>query len=128
MIRNRRHPGRAEPPSPRRRFSLVSHIVTANCNDCKYTDCCVVCPVECFYQDETMLYIDPEDCIDCEACVPECPVEAIFPEAGVPSVWTQFVQLNPEPVAVLKDKAGHITQRQEPKVGPSRRERQSVCA
>ena len=36
------------------------------------------CPVECFYQDDTMLYIDPADCIDCEACVPECPVEAIF--------------------------------------------------
>ena len=46
----------------------MAHIVTANCNDCKYTDCCVVCPVECFYQDEMMLYIDPEDCIDCEAC------------------------------------------------------------
>ena len=62
----------------------MSHIVTASCNDCKYTDCCVVCPVECFYQDEMMLYIDPDDCIDCEACVPECPVEAIFAEANVP--------------------------------------------
>ena len=60
----------------------MSHIVTPPCHDCKYTDCCVVCPVECFYQDEVMLYIDPADCIDCEACVPECPVEAIFAEAN----------------------------------------------
>ena len=72
----------------------MAHIVTANCNDCKYTDCCVVCPVECFYQDEMMLYIDPEDCIDCEACVPECPVEAIFAEANTPAQWSSYIQLN----------------------------------
>ena len=68
----------------------MAHIVTANCNDCKYTDCCVVCPVECFYQDEMMLYIDPEDCIDCEACVPECPVEAIYAEAEHPGPVDQL--------------------------------------
>src|SRR6266581_1251642 len=87
------------PPRRRRaqrRSTLVAHIVTANCNDCKYTDCCVVCPVECFYQDEMMLYIDPQDCIDCEACVPECPVEATFAEANVPGQWQSFTQLNAE--------------------------------
>src|SRR5437868_13605136 len=111
MIRNRRHPGRAEPPSPRRRFSLVSHIVTANCDDCKYTDCCVVCPVECFYQDDRMLYIDPNDCIDCEACVPECPVEAIFGEANTPAQWTNYIQINKDKSEALKAAGGpaHIT-------------------
>ena len=95
----------------------MSHIVTAPCNDCKYTDCCVVCPVECFYQDEKMLYIDPNDCIDCEACVPECPVEAIFSEANTPAQWTSYVQLNAERSAALKD-SGHITEKQSPKEGP----------
>ena len=74
----------------------MAHIVAAPCNDCKYTDCCVVCPVECFYQDEMMLYIDPQDCIDCEACVPECPVEAIFHEDNLPDEWKEFTELNAE--------------------------------
>ena len=98
----------------------MAHIVTENCNDCKYTDCCVVCPVECFYQDDMMLYIDPADCIDCEACVPECPVEAIYAEANVPSQWTSYIQLNAEKAAALKAAGGsaHITEKQEPKEGP----------
>ena len=86
----------------------MAHIVTAPCYDCKYTDCVRVCPVECFYQDEKMLYIDPDDCIDCEACVPECPVEAIFAEANVPAQWTSYTQLNAEQSAALKD-AGEAT-------------------
>src|SRR5208337_3361108 len=73
---------------------LMTHTVCQPCYDCKYTDCVAVCPVECFYQDDMMLYIDPNDCIDCEACVPECPVEAIFAEANVPSQWTQWTQIN----------------------------------
>ena len=96
----------------------MPHIVTENCNDCKYTDCCVVCPVECFYQDETMLYIDPVDCIDCEACVPECPVEAIYAEANTPAQWTSYIQLNAEKCAALKD-SGHITEKQDAKEGPA---------
>src|SRR6267378_1742642 len=73
----------------------MTHTVCEPCNDCKYTDCVAVCPVECFYQDELMLYIDPADCIDCEACVPECPVEAIFAEAhGPPSVGLAFFSFN----------------------------------
>jgi ferredoxin len=97
----------------------MAHVVTANCNDCKYTDCCVVCPVECFYQDEMMLYIDPQDCIDCEACVPECPVEAIYAEANVPAQWTSYVQLNADKAAELKGSStGHITEKQDAKEGP----------
>ena len=72
----------------------MTHTVCEPCNDCKYTDCCVVCPVECFYQDEMMLYIDPQDCIDCEACVPECPVEAIFSEDEVPTGQEEFKKIN----------------------------------
>jgi ferredoxin len=65
-----------------------------------------------------MLYIDPNDCIDCEACVPECPVEAIFAEANVPPQWTSYTPLNAERAAALKDGDGHITEKQEPKEGP----------
>ena len=89
----------------------MSHIVTAPCNDCKYTDCCVVCPVECFYQDEMMLYIDPVDCIDCEACVPECPVEAIFMDVDMPDRWAGYVQLNADRVKVLKPAGAHVTEK-----------------
>lgn len=98
----------------------MAHVVAESCNDCKYTDCCVVCPVECFYQDEMMLYIDPNDCIDCEACVPECPVEAIFGEANVPSQWASYIQLNKERAEALKAVGGdaHITEKQDPKEGP----------
>ena len=74
----------------------MTHTVCQPCYDCKYTDCVAVCPVECFYQDDMMLYIDPNDCIDCEACVPECPVEAIFAEDDVPDVQKAFVAKNAE--------------------------------
>jgi ferredoxin len=91
--------------------------------DCKYTDCVTVCPVDCFYQDDQMLYIDPQECIDCGACVPECPVEAIFHETNVPSQWQQFIELNAERVLALIESGGRITQRQEPKEGPGCRQR-----
>jgi ferredoxin len=96
----------------------MAYIVCEPCHDCKYTDCVTVCPVDCFYQDEHMLYIDPEECICCEACVPECPVEAIFPDTDVPAKWTSFVQLNAERALALKASGGNITERQEPKLGP----------
>jgi ferredoxin len=100
----------------------MTHVVCEPCSDCKYTDCVTVCPCDCFYQDERMLYIDPAECIDCGACLPECPVEAIFPEADVPAAWTSFTALNVERVAALKE-TGNITQRQDPKVGPGCRGR-----
>ena len=95
----------------------MAHIVAEPCFDCKYTDCVVVCPVDCFYEGPQMLYIHPEECIDCEACVPECPVEAIFSEANTPAQWTSYVQLNAERSAALKE-SGHITEKQAPKEGP----------
>ena len=80
----------------------MAHVVTKPCFDCKYTDCVVVCPVECFYEGAQMLYIHPDECIDCEACVPECPVEAIFHQDNVPGPdsplgdWQEFIALNAE--------------------------------
>ena len=74
----------------------MAHIVAEPCFDCKYTDCVVVCPVDCFYEGAQMLYIHPDECIDCEACVPECPVEAIFHEDNLPEEWKDFTALNAE--------------------------------
>jgi ferredoxin len=93
-------------------------VVCEPCRDCKYTDCVVVCPMDCFYQDESQLYIDPLECIDCYACMPECPVEAIFHEDSVPAAWVQFVQLNADRAAALKAKGEPPAPKQEPLVGP----------
>jgi ferredoxin len=97
----------------------MAYVVCEPCHDCKYTDCVVVCPCECFYEDESMLYIDAEDCIHCDACVPECPVEAIFANTDVPSKWAHFIALNAERARALKTSGqGHIVEKQEPKEGP----------
>jgi ferredoxin len=74
----------------------MAYVVTKACFGCKYTDCVVVCPTECFREGEQMLFIDPEPCIDCGACVPECPVEAIFYEDDVPADQREFIALNAE--------------------------------
>ncbi len=58
----------------------MAYIVTEQCIKCKYTDCVEVCPVDCFYEGENMLVINPAECIDCGVCEPECPAEAIFPD------------------------------------------------
>src|SRR5207253_1130600 len=57
---------------------IMTTIVTENCNGCRYTDCVTVCPVACFHADDKMLYIDNEVCIQCSACIPTCPVHAIY--------------------------------------------------
>ena len=72
----------------------MTHVVCEPCFNCKYTDCVVVCPVECFYEGELILYIHPDECIDCEACVPECPVEAIYSEDSVPEKWHHYKEIN----------------------------------
>ncbi len=74
----------------------MAFVVTEPCFGCKYTDCVVVCPVECFHESEQMLFIDPDRCIDCEACVAECPVEAIYHEDNVPEEWQEYIALNAE--------------------------------
>lgn len=74
----------------------MAYVVTEPCFGCKYTDCVTACPVDCFREGESMLYIDPEECVDCHACVSECPVEAIFPEDDVPEPWREYIALNAE--------------------------------
>jgi ferredoxin len=81
---------------PQKERSEMAHVVAEPCFDCKYTDCVVVCPVDCFYEGAQMLFIHPDECIDCEACVPECPVEAIFHEDNLPDEWKEFIELNRE--------------------------------
>jgi ferredoxin len=58
----------------------MTYVVVENCIKCKYTDCVEVCPVDCFYEGENMLVINPDECIDCGVCEPECPAEAIRPD------------------------------------------------
>lgn len=58
----------------------MTYLVTEACIKCKYTDCVEVCPVDCFYEGENMLVINPDECIDCGVCEPECPAEAILPD------------------------------------------------
>jgi ferredoxin len=58
----------------------MTYVVNDSCIRCKYMDCVEVCPVDCFYEGENMLVIDPDECIDCGVCEPECPVEAIKPD------------------------------------------------
>jgi ferredoxin len=74
----------------------MTYVVTENCIKCKYTDCVEVCPVDCFREGPNFLVIDPEECIDCTLCVPECPVNAIFAEDDLPAEQQQFTALNAE--------------------------------
>ena len=74
----------------------MTFIVGENCIKCKYTDCVEVCPVDCFYEGPNFLVINPDECIDCTLCEPECPVEAIYSEDELPAGQEQFIQINEE--------------------------------
>jgi ferredoxin len=74
--------------------ALVTYIIAEPCIDIKDKSCVDVCPVDCIHEFDRMLVIDPEECIDCGACEPECPVEAIFPEDALPDKWQPFVKIN----------------------------------
>jgi len=74
----------------------MAFVVTENCIKCKYTDCVEVCPVDCFHEGSNFLVIDPEECIDCTLCEPECPANAILAEDDVPADQSQFIALNRE--------------------------------
>ena len=74
----------------------MTYVVTENCIKCKYTDCVEVCPVDCFHEGPNFLVIDPDECIDCTLCVPECPINAIFAEDDLPEDQRQFLPLNAE--------------------------------
>ncbi len=72
----------------------MTYVVTESCIACKYTDCVAVCPVDAFREGPNFLAIDPDDCIDCALCVPECPVEAIYADGQVPADQQDFIALN----------------------------------
>src|SRR5258705_5882363 len=74
----------------------MTHVVVESCIKCKYTDCVDVCPVDCFREGPNMLAIEPDECIDCAVCIPECPVNAIYAEEDVPQDQLKFVKLNVE--------------------------------
>jgi len=74
----------------------MTYVVTENCIKCKYTDCVEVCPVDCFHEGPNFLVIDPDECIDCTLCEPECPAEAIFAEDDVPDGQEKYIALNAE--------------------------------
>lgn len=88
----------------------MTYVVTDNCIKCKYTDCVEVCPVDCFHEGPNFLAIDPDLCIDCTLCEPECPAEAIFSEDDLPLEWDHFLDINRELAMVWPS----ITQMKDP--------------
>ena len=86
----------------------MTMVVTEPCFGCKYTDCVVVCPCDSFHESESMLFINPESCIDCEACIPECPSEAIYQDDDVPEKWHDYIELNRE----MSARSPNITEKQ----------------
>ncbi len=81
----------------------MTYVVAEPCINCKYTDCVAVCPVDAFREGPNFLVIHPDDCIDCDACVAECPVEAIFPDDEVPEKWENYIELNERLAEVWDD-------------------------
>lgn len=88
----------------------MTYVVLDKCIKCKYTDCVEVCPVDCFHEGANMLTIDPEECIDCSLCVPECPVNAIVSEDDLEEGQEHFLQLNRE----LSEQWPVIVERKDP--------------
>ncbi len=88
----------------------MTFVVGDNCIKCKYTDCVEVCPVDCFHEGPNFLVIDPDECIDCTLCEPECPAQAIFAEDDVPDDQQEFIALNAE----LAKQWPVITQKKDP--------------
>ena len=74
----------------------MTFLIGESCIKCKLTDCVEVCPVDCFYEGPNMLVIDPDECIDCALCEPECPVDAIFADDEIPEGQDKFLELNRE--------------------------------
>ena len=74
--------------------TTMTYVVTEQCIKCKYMDCVDVCPVDCFHEGKNFLVINPDECIDCNLCVPECPVDAIYADHEVPEHLQPYIALN----------------------------------
>jgi ferredoxin len=98
----------------------MTFVVTSSCQGCRFTDCVVVCPVDCFHGDDEMLYIDPDECIDCGACVPECPVEAIYEEGALPPGEERWLAINEQRARSLPV----VSSKQEPLVSAEEKARE----
>ena len=72
----------------------MTYVIAEPCIDVKDRACVDECPVDCIYEGGRMLYIQPEECVDCDACVPVCPVTAIFSEDDLPTEWKAFAEIN----------------------------------
>ena len=74
----------------------MPYVITQPCIGVKDKGCVDVCPMDCIHgnDDDKMLYIDPDDCIDCGACIPACPVNAIFVDSDVPEKWREYIKIN----------------------------------
>ncbi len=88
----------------------MTHVVGDACVLCKFTDCVEVCPVDAFHEGPNTLVIDPDECIDCAVCVPECPAEAIFVEEDLPEDQQAYIAINVE----MSKKWPVITRSQDP--------------
>ena len=88
----------------------MAFIVTESCIECKHTDCVEVCPVDCFHEGPNFLVINPEECIDCSLCEPECPIEAIYADDELPSDQIEFIEINLK----LSEVYENITEAKEP--------------
>ena len=93
----------------------MTHVVTERCVNCRYTYCAVECPVTCFWEVENppMLVIDPDTCIDCELCVPERPINAIYPESELPEAYKDWTEKNKE----LFPAGVNVTEKKDPLPG-----------
>ncbi len=88
----------------------MTYLVTENCIKCKHTDCVSVCPVDCFYEGPNFLAINPDECIDCGVCIPECPVNAIVADNDTTVDVVFWHELNSR----LSNKWPNITKRKDP--------------
>lgn len=88
----------------------MTYVVTESCIKCKYTDCVDVCPVDCFKEGPNFLVIDPDECIDCGVCIPECPVDAIVADRDMTEEQKPWLAINTE----LSKQWPVITKRKEP--------------
>jgi ferredoxin len=79
----------------------MPHVVTENCTGCRFTDCVTVCPVSCFHGNGDRVYIDPVACIDCGACIPLCPVKAIYEDLDIADDRKSWIELNADKASAL---------------------------